>query len=179
MGDVVDVVGVYSLTPHLISDDELVSNAMHTTHHIHCMAFIKHSSISPIPALASPRPIPSVLTPIRTALLSHLTSVCGGDRLSALLILLAFISRVQSRTDDGVIGKLTVNITRSPPPLLAALQDFTSQVLPYSLTVLVSVKTLNEGPLYPQKDYDTDALSASPFQCKARTLFLFDETASE
>ena len=173
VGDVVEVVGVYSLTPQLISDDGLTHNAVHTSHHIHCWTAIRHSSSSPI--LIPPTPtLP--LFDTRTAVLSHLTSVCGGDRLTAQLVLLACISRVASRTDDVVIGKVTVNVTHAPPQLLPALQSFTSQLLPYTLTIPVTIPALNEGPLYPRKDYDTDSLSPSPLQCKARTLLLLDET---
>ena len=177
VGDVVEVVGVYSLTPHLISDDELSSNAMHSNHHIHCLAFIRHSPTSPLLLPApSDRDLAS-FSAVRSALLSHLTAVCGGDAVTAQLVLLAFISRVQSRTDDAVLGKLTVNVTHSPPSLLSALAAFTSQLLPYSMTLPITIPSLNQAPLYPLKNYDTDSLSPSPLQCRPRTLLLVDETA--
>ena len=172
VGDVVEVVGVYSFTPHLVGDDDLTP-CPSPLHRIHCITYIRTSSTFPLllsPSDAAPSPL------IRTALLSHLTSVCGGDSLTARLLLLAIISKVQSRSDEVVIGKLTLNITRSPPTLLPALAAFAAALLPYSLTLPITLPSLNHAPLYPTKDYDTDTLSPSPLLCPPRTLLLLDET---
>lgn len=171
VGDVVEVVGIYSITPHLLQDDdELGHNSIHSSHHIHCLTFLRCTP--PFLDLA----LPQSLSLARSGLLSRLTAVCGGDNVAATLLLLCFVSRVQQRSAEGVMGKLTVELTRSTSAFAQRLTTLCAQLLTHSTTIPVSNSTLSAQPLYPQKDYETDRLSQSPLLLPPTACLVLDAT---
>ena len=171
VGDVVEVVGVYSLTPHLLQDEDLLGhNTIHSSHHIHCLTLLRCSP--PFIDIAPPQS----LSVARSNLLSHLAAVCGGDSVAATMLLLCFVSRVQRRSAEGVMGKLTLELTRSDSAFAQRLTTLCAQLLTHSITVLLSNSTLSNQPLYPQKDYDSDRLTASPLLLPPTSGLVLDAT---
>ena len=172
VGDVVEVVGVYSLTPHLLQDDDVLGhNSVHSLHHIHCLTLLRCSP--PFLDLAPPHS----LSAARSGLLSYLTAVCCGDRVAATLLLLCFLSRVQQRSAEGVMGKLTLELTRSTGALAQRLTALCAQLLTHSTTLPVTNSALCAQPLYPQKDYESDRLSQSPLLLPPAACLVLDATA--
>ena len=171
VGDVVEVVGAYSITPHLLQeDDELGHNAIHSSHHIHCLTLLRCSP--PFLDISPPRS----LSTARSGLLSHLTRVCGGDSAAATLLLLCFVSRVQRRSAEGVMGKLAVELTRSTSAFAQRLTALCTQLLTHSITVPVNNSALSTHPLYPQKDYESDRLTHSPLLLPPTGCLVLDAT---
>jgi len=171
VGDVVEVVGVYSITPHLLQDDdELGHNTIHSSHHVHCLTLLRCSP----PFLDLPPP--HSLSVARSGLLSHLTAVCGGDSAAASLLLLCLVSRVQRRSAEGVMGKLTLELTRSTSDFAQRLNTLCTQLLTHSVTLPINHSTLSTAPLYPSKDYDSDRLSHSPLLLPPSGCLLLDAT---
>ena len=171
VGDVVEVLGIYSITPHLLQDDDqLGHNAIHSSHHIHCLTLLRCS-----PPFINMAP-PHSLSIARSGLLSHLTAVCGGDSTAATLLLLCFLSRVQRRSAEGVMGKLTVELTRSTSAFAQRLTTLCAKLLTHSTTVHISTSTLSTQPLYPQKDYESDRLTHSPLLLPSTAGLLLDAT---
>ena len=175
VGDVVDVVGIYSITPHLLQDDdELGHNAIHSSHHVHCLTLQRCSP--PFVHLPPPRS----LSAARSSLLAHLTAVCGGDSVAASLLLLCFISRVQKRSPDGgVMGKLILELTRSTSTFAQRLTTLCTQLLTHSITLPITTTTLSTTtqPLNPHKDYTTNQLTHSPLLLPPTAALLLDATA--
>ncbi len=172
VGDVVEVVGIYSITPHLLQDeDELGQNAIHSTHHIHCLTLLRCSP----PFIHIPPK--QLLLDARSSLLSHLTATCGGDSLAASLLLLCFVSRVQKRSPEGVMGKLTVELTRSSSTFAGRLTALCAKLLTHSVTLPITTATLSSTLLFPAKNYDDDSLSHSPLLLPPASTLVLDATA--
>ena len=112
---------------------------------------------------------------IREEVINRIACGLGGDLIAAEYILLNLLSRVELRSSEGeVVGHLPINLSkvtneqvqqgfgRNLGNLLSGLVS-RSQVLNLDLATLADAKAW-----IPSKDYETNILSTTPLQVRAR-----------
>uniref|UniRef100_A0A6S9S0G0 Mini-chromosome maintenance complex-binding protein n=1 Tax=Chrysotila carterae TaxID=13221 RepID=A0A6S9S0G0_CHRCT len=121
---------------------------------------------------------------LRGSIIAALSSALGGDKLVAEYVLLSSISRILVRHGEKPIGKLSVNITGCPPcanggahsPVTAALGGVLQELLPYAITMGMSIGELNSRVFGPFKDHEANALKQGCLQLPTGAVLLLDET---
>eukprot|EP00850_Spirogloea_muscicola_P006522 SM000031S11531 [mRNA] locus=s31:132741:136243:- [translate_table: standard] len=180
---------------HRLSDGALTSFAAAMAHQdrpsaptvaqvprLHCIVLRK----LPPPGVASGAPALGEALVLRASLLAALAGLLGGDRLAAEYLLLHLLSRVHTRNDLAVLGKLSLNLVgcaaAAPPAAAAAalaapLAAAIAQLVPRSHLLPLSLDLLNGRPLAPHKNYAANRLETGQLQLAEGTELVIDELA--
>lgn len=129
------------------------------------------------PELFAARAMPA----IRGRVLAYLASCLGGDALAAEYALLTLLSRVVKRTDTLVLGKMSLNLTAmsAAAGVAQALAQAIGSLRPTTVSLALSVPSLNGSALVPVKDYAQNRLLAAPLQLGAGTPLVLDESGMD
>lgn len=97
---------------------------------------------------------------VREALVGHLTTILGNDRVAAQYMLLHLLSRVHARVDSIAVGKLSLNLTslnkESASVFGNNLKLAIQNLLPFTQHLALTVDELNSDSFTPRKDYKTN-----------------------
>jgi len=188
MQDLVEFIGVVSLDPGMAAEDETGEDDMMTmttnpsmpppsmVPRLHVLSFTKMTHNNPLLPLTS---VPGAEEVARVELHTLLTSCLLGDRLAADYLLLHLLSRVYSRKDVLVLGKMSVNLHNmtSHEDWPRRLSTILSLVTTNSHYLPLTRDTLDTVSFSPRKDYETNRLVAGTLQLAPGTHLLLDETA--
>jgi len=107
-------------------------------------------------------------------LLDYLSNrIFKGDDLAAQYLLASLAAKIHTRLDGFTIGALPLNlIYQDDPDSASSLPHVLSSILPRSLTIPLTVPTLNEAPLFPVSN--ESSLHSGPLQLSPGTTLLID-----
>merc|ERR1719471_1246987 len=188
MQDLVEFIGVVSLDPGMAAEDETGEDDMMTmttnpsmpppsmVPRLHVLSLTKMTHNNPLLPLTS---VPGAEEVARVELHTLLTSCLLGDRLAADYLLLHLLSRVYSRKDVLVLGKMSVNLHNmtSHEDWPRRLSTILSLVTTNSHYLPLTRDTLDTVSFSPRKDYETNRLVAGTLRLAPGTHLLLDETA--
>ena len=130
----------------------------------------------------------------RREVVTLLASALGGDELAAEYLLLNLISHVYARVDDMPLGAFSLCLShatrgkvqdeRSTEDIAKAfrsLNELISQLVPSSISLNLSIASLNEKYWSPRKDMAANRLISGPLQLarNAGTVMLINESAMQ
>ena len=185
--DLVEFVGVVSLDPVLSVTEEGEEATMSTSPslpppslvprlHVLTYARLEHNNpLVPQP----PTMAPTLEEVARVELHTLLTTCLLGDKLAADYLLLHLISRVYTRKDVLVLGKLSLNLHNMttheewPRRLATILSLITSN----SHYLPMTRNNLDSASFAPRKDYEANRLVSGSLQLASGTHLWLDETA--
>ncbi|XP_073019753.1 mini-chromosome maintenance complex-binding protein [Primulina eburnea] len=191
LNDIFEFVGILTFDPELPLDrvdndellqsieDELVHLPSSKVPRIHC---IIHRKLTVNDFLSGPalELMPNTAKELREALVGHLTTVLGNDRVAAQYMLLHLLSRVHTRVDSIAVGKLSLNLTclskESMPVFSNHLKLAIECLLPFTITLPITINYLNTISLAPKKDYNTNRLAFGFLQLAEGSHLTIDET---
>ncbi|PIN20487.1 Conserved membrane protein [Handroanthus impetiginosus] len=188
LNDVFEFVGIFTFDPDLTLDrddtddfceDALVSLPPSKVPRLHC---ILHRKLVVNDFLPSPQLelTPCAIKEVREALLGHLASVLGNDRVAAQYLLLHLLSRVHARIDSIAVGKLSLNLTCFNKESMSVfgnhLKLAMENLLPFTQCLPLTVDYLNSVSLIPKKDYSTNRLVSGFLQLAEGSHLTIDET---
>ncbi|KAI3470949.1 hypothetical protein Pfo_027612 [Paulownia fortunei] len=193
LNDVFEFVGIFTFDPDLTVDrddnDELTDNFCEDAlvylpptkvPRLHCVV---HRKLGVIDFLSSPQLeqlTTCAIKEVREALLGHLTTVLGNDRVAAQYMLLHLLSRVHARVDSIAVGKLSLNLTcfnkESASVFGNHLKLAIENLLPLTEYLPLTVDYLNTVSLAPKKDYSTNRLVSGFLQLAEGSHLTIDET---
>ncbi|KZV51929.1 hypothetical protein F511_09193 [Dorcoceras hygrometricum] len=162
-----------------ICEDELVHMPPSKVPRIHC---ITHRKLAANDFLSGPalELMPNTAKELREALMGHLTTVLGNDRVAAQYMLLHLLSRVHTRVDSVAVGKFSLNLTclnkESMPVFGNNLKLAIESLLPLTRTLPITINYLNTISLTPKKDYNTNRLAFGFLQLAEGSHLTIDET---
>ncbi|KAH9515258.1 hypothetical protein Btru_014015, partial [Bulinus truncatus] len=118
---------------------------------------------------------------IRIELLSILQHALLNDRLAAEYLLCHLISSIYARADVLPLGKLCVNISCCPvtQKFTKFLHHLISQLTSQSVILDMSIENMNSLRLVPQKNYQTNRITAGMLQLAPSTHLVLDETVMQ
>ncbi|GLT88512.1 hypothetical protein SLE2022_065350 [Rubroshorea leprosula] len=170
----------YDEISNSFSDDALIHLPPNKVPRLHCLVHRKlavHDFLQSSPIL---EPKPHMVKEVRGSLLRHLTAVLGNDGIAAHFVLLHLLSRVHSRVDNVVVGKLSLNLTglskESVSVFGTRLRNFVASLLPFSRCLPITLEYLNAASLAPKKDYQINRLTPGVLQMPEGSHLIIDET---
>ncbi|KAL6581274.1 hypothetical protein OROMI_007197 [Orobanche minor] len=192
LNDVFEFVGIFTFDPDLTVDrddndevteqfceDSLVHLPPTKVPRLHC---IVHRKLGASDFLSSPQfeLTPCAIKKVREALLGHLTSVLGNDRVAAQYMLLHLLSRVHGRVDSIAVGKFSLNLTCFNKETMSVFGNLliraTENLLPFTECLPLTIDHLNTVSLAPKKDYSTNRLVSGFLQLAEGSHLIIDET---
>ncbi|XP_050694533.1 mini-chromosome maintenance complex-binding protein-like [Eriocheir sinensis] len=123
----------------------------------------------------------TITTTTRDTMMKVLVEVCLGDSLAAEHLLCHLLSSVYCRQDVTVIGKYALNLSGVDGELQAAgytpfLYGVLSSLVTQAHYLPLTLDTINKRVFVPKKDYQTDKLVSGYLQLPQHTHLLLDET---
>eukprot|EP01116_Phalansterium_solitarium_P001207 TRINITY_DN10987_c0_g1_i2.p1 TRINITY_DN10987_c0_g1~~TRINITY_DN10987_c0_g1_i2.p1 ORF type:complete len:549 (+),score=182.61 TRINITY_DN10987_c0_g1_i2:88-1734(+) len=205
LNDVVEFVGVLSVTPQLTSfapdsmdTDQFPHNDFgrdgqsppaSVVPRLHCIAHRKLSSLDLVvpphhkpghTAAASSAVSAAEAASMRERLLVQLRRVLGGDALAAEYLMLGTLARVYKRHQLMCMGKFSLNIMNCPEDphhnVFASVRHVLQSVVAKFVALPLSIDTLHQLRFTPRKDYDANTLASGLLQLSEGTLLAVDET---
>ncbi|POW07983.1 hypothetical protein PSTT_07861 [Puccinia striiformis] len=177
--DVIEVIGILDWTPFLPGnqDEALVTgkandDVLSVTPCVPCIHVV-FCRTPPLPLLEIPKQQAERKIVI-DRLLDYLSNrLFKGDDLAAQYLLASLAAKIHTRLNGFTIGALPLNlIYQDDPDSASCLSTVLSSILPKSLTIPLTVSSLNEGPLFPVSN--ESSLQSGPLQLSPGTTLLFD-----
>ncbi|KNZ51159.1 hypothetical protein VP01_4064g2 [Puccinia sorghi] len=187
--EVIEVIGVFDWTPFVPENhDETIASGQANEHTLPTPSSIPCVHVifcrrPPMPQLEIPDQ-PSERRLMIDRLLVYLSNrIFKGDDLAAQYLLASLTAKMFFETDkaslshtrlDGfTVGALPLNlIYQDDPDSASSLPNVLSSILPRSLTIPLTVPTLNEAPLFPVSN--ESSLHSGPLQLSPGTTLLID-----
>ncbi|KAJ3693792.1 hypothetical protein LUZ60_009272 [Juncus effusus] len=196
LNEVFEFIGIYTFDPELnenrnnddTGDDVMMFDFIDdvATHmppskvpRLHCLVSRKLSTHD---FISSPNfePLPNTIREIQTSLLNYLSTILGNDTLAAQCLLLHLISKLRVKSELASVGRLSLNLTgftRETNSIFGnKLNEALKMLLPFSLSIPLTVEYLNNATLQPKKDNHTGRLEIGALQLANGTHLTFDET---
>lgn len=151
------------------------------SHHQMNIVFFKYIYIDQVDMIlypSIPSTVPLNCEEIRNTILTHLTTILGGDNISALYLFYHILSGVYDRNEFQNLGNFPLNIFKvSDKSLVSIMQGYFNNILPRCHVLHLNIDNLNISSQYrPEKDFNTDRIIPSIVQCFQKTHFILDET---
>ena len=181
--DLVEFIGIVSLDPCMSAVEEDVT--MSTSPSLPPPSLVPRLHVISYTAMSHNNPLlpqlqlPPVQEVARVELHTLLTTCLLGDRLAADYLLLHLISRVYTRKDVLVLGKLSLNLHNmtSHEDYGRRLATLLSLITTNSHYLPLTRSNLDTLSFSPRKDYEANRLVSGALQLAAGTHLWLDETA--
>ena len=195
VNQMVEFLGIYELDPSAgvadYSDDTGLFDmeAEMRAHHppssliarVHCLATRPLTHNNPlVPAPQAQAGILAVAREARQQLKGMIMQCSGMTEIVAEYVILHLMSRVHTRKDELVLGKMSLNLlglgTETSAAAISGLLELLEGLLTKMHVMDMSIDTLNTARLVPEKDIASNRLQAGRLQLADGTAFVLDET---
>jgi hypothetical protein len=193
LNDLIEVIGIFSLTPSLAFEefnDMFESKEEALVHsppsslvpRIHCLTYRKLNFYNPLLPLSSVKisealiSLRSQVPQLRECLIDTIASSVFNDRLAANYILANLLSRVYARSGLFAVGNFPLNVISSENDVSTQLTAVIRSLVPLCHYLPLTIESLCNGVFVPTKDYDLNRLRSGQLQLANGTHLVIDET---